>query len=232
VADPSTLSLETHVADLEALRRHFRLGRLALLAHSGGAAIALRYTERHPAHVARVLLVAPLPPARAPYGEETARAFAPRLDSTTRARAATLQASLPTARDPRAVCRAIASMVIPRAFFADPAAAARMRGDFCTGSPEAMRTQPERLAAFQRSLPPDWRPIVSGIRAPVLILHGDHDAIPVAAAEAWVRVLPDARLLVITRADHLPWVEQPGRFFAAASEFFAGRWPAGATIAR
>lgn len=222
VADPATLALDTHVDDLEALRRELGLGRLTLLAHSGGAAIAIRYAERHPGRVARLALVAPLPPARDPFAAATMRAFAPRLDSAVRARATALQATLPTATDPAAVCRAVAAAVVPRAYFADPRAAARMRGDFCAGRPEALRTQPARLAAFQRSLPADWRPIARQVRAPTLVVHGDRDAIPVVAAEAWVQALPSARLLVIADADHLPWVERPERFFSAVSDFLAG----------
>lgn len=224
----TAFGLDARVADLEAVRRHFGLERLTVLAHSGGAAIAVRYAEQQPARVARLLLIAPLPPAREPFGTAAGRAFASRLDRAAVAQAMMHQASLATAADPRAACRAIATVVLP-AYFADRSAVGRMRGDFCGGPAEALRAQPARLAAFQRSLPTEWTASAARIRTPVLVMHGDHDAVPVAAARNWVAALPNARLLVIGRADHLPWVEQPRQVFAAAAEFVAGRWPAGAS---
>jgi proline iminopeptidase len=228
VADTARLGIDSHVRDLEALRRHFGLGKMSLLGHSGGAAIAARYAIEHPDRVRRMILVAPPPPVRAPYAAEASRTFAARLDSATWRRLAALQATLPTAADPARVCREIVSAALPRAYFADPAAWRRMRGDFCAQPPDRLRTQPARLAAFQRTLPDDWRPALAGITAPVLLIHGAHDAIPVEASRAWAAALPDARLLVLPRADHLPWVEQPARFFQAVDEFLQGNWPRGA----
>jgi len=227
VTDTARLGIESHVRDLEALRRHFGLWKLSLLGHSGGAAVAARYAAEHPDRVRRMVLVAPPPPVRAPYAAELSRAFAARLDSATWRRLAALQATLPTAADPRGVCREIVSTVLPRAYFADPRAYRRMRGDFCAQPPDRLRTQPARLAAFQRTLPDDWRPALAAITAPVLLIHGGHDVIPVEASRAWAAALPDARLLVLPRADHLPWIEQPARFFEAADRFLQGDWPPG-----
>ncbi len=52
----------------------------------------------------------------------------------------------------------------------------------------------------------------------------------IAAARAWTEALPDARLLLLSDADHLPWVEQPERFTAAVGEFFNGEWPRAAEV--
>src|SRR5205823_5651123 len=49
-------------------------------------------------------------------------------------------------------------------------------------------------------------PVASRPERSVLVVHGDHDAIPVEASRAWVAALPDARLLVVPGADHLPWL--------------------------
>lgn len=232
VADPAQLGIEAHMRDLEALRQHLGLERLTLLGHSGGAAIVARYAAEHPGRTARLVLVAPPPPAREPFSEQTMRAFFPRVDSATWARVNALQASLPTVQDPASVCHEITQAVLPRAYFADPANAERMQGDFCASPPEKLRTQPQRTAAFQQSLPVDWRPSLRALRVPVLVIHGAHDAIPVAASRAWAQALPDARLLVLSSADHLPWVEQPKHFISAVDQFFRGKWPDGAEIVR
>ncbi|MGW7363643.1 alpha/beta fold hydrolase [Streptomyces sp. NPDC054841] len=50
-------SLARSVADLEAVRQHFGLTRMALLGHSWGATLALRYALDHPEHVSRLVYV-------------------------------------------------------------------------------------------------------------------------------------------------------------------------------
>ncbi len=60
--DPALFTMERHVADLEALRRHFGLERMTLVAHSFGPAIAASYAMAHPDRVARMVLIGPVPP--------------------------------------------------------------------------------------------------------------------------------------------------------------------------
>jgi hypothetical protein len=74
----------------------------------------------------------------------------------------------------------------------------------------------------------DVRPLLSGVRSPVLIVHGGSGAIPTEAMHAWTAALPDARLMVIPDAGHYLHVDRPDVFFPAALEFLRGSWPAGA----
>lgn len=226
VSEPERLGIDSHVRDLEALRQHFGLNRLALLAHSGGAGIAARYALAHPGRVERMLLVGAMPPARGPFYQSAMRSFVARFDSTELAHLQARQQALPTADDPAAVCRELHHTVLRRAYLVDPAALVRMRGDFCSAPPERLRTEGARSRAFQQSLGAwDWREELASIQAPVLIVHGARDAIPAAAAAAWAEALPDARVLVLPGADHFPWLDQPDEFFAAADGFLRGSWP-------
>src|SRR3954471_10939712 len=58
-ADPASYRCDRQVADVEAVRRHLGVDRLALMCHSAGANLAYRYVERHPERVGRLLLVTP-----------------------------------------------------------------------------------------------------------------------------------------------------------------------------
>ncbi|HEY0024382.1 MAG TPA: alpha/beta hydrolase [Longimicrobium sp.] len=215
--------LEEHVRDLEALRRHFGLERLRLFGHSGGAAIVVHYAGVHPQHVERALLVAPPPLVGAAYGELTGQRFFARLDSATWARMRALEARIAQAEDPAVVCREIIATTLPRAFLADSTALGRMRGDFCGAPPDRLRTRAARRDAFLRSQQGrDWHPILERIRVPVLIIHGEQDAIPAESARELARALPDGRVLILPLADHLPWLDQPIKFFSAADAFFRG----------
>jgi pimeloyl-ACP methyl ester carboxylesterase len=48
VFDPAQLTIQKHVADVEAVRQHFGIGRLQLIGHSWGAMVAAFYAAAHP----------------------------------------------------------------------------------------------------------------------------------------------------------------------------------------
>lgn len=70
-----------------------------------------------------------------------------------------------------------------------------------------------------------WEQAIRSLAVPVLFIHGDHDAIPEGAARASAAMMPRARALIIRGADHLPWIDEPAQFFAAADQFLMGEWP-------
>jgi len=57
------------------------------------------------------------------------------------------------------------------------------------------------------------------IECPTLIMAADQDYSPVAAKEAYVKLLPHAQLVVIPDAHHALPLEQPGKFNAALTDF-------------
>jgi proline iminopeptidase len=68
-ADPHRLTIEQHLADLDAvvdhLRRNLRRTKIALIGHSWGAALGLLYINAHPDKVSAFIGVAPLVSTRA-----------------------------------------------------------------------------------------------------------------------------------------------------------------------
>lgn len=61
------------------------------------------------------------------------------------------------------------------------------------------------------------------IRLPTLIVWGEDDRLfPPAYGEAWHKAIAGSRLVLVTRAGHLPIQEQPDKFAAAVGEFCAG----------
>src|SRR5207245_8032821 len=75
-----------HVADLEALRRHWSIDRLTLLGYSWGGLLAVLYWLEHPERVDRLALVSPAP-GRAAWRAEFDRRFAARMADPRIARA-------------------------------------------------------------------------------------------------------------------------------------------------
>jgi proline iminopeptidase len=61
-------------------------------------------------------------------------------------------------------------------------------------------------------------PQLSSVRCRALIIHGRQDPIPLASSEAASRAL-GARLVVLDRCGHVPYVEQPDAMFEVAEAF-------------
>ena len=229
VNDAAALDAQRFAEDLEALRRHFGLGPLTLLGHSWGAGVAALYAVRYPERVGRLVIVGGIPLRRS----ELLRTFQ-NLDAN---RDSTMRQQLHERReawhaDPgdAAACRAYYVLwFFP--FYGDRAAAARSKGDFCAGSPAALRNKVVSVDRFTvASLGEwDWRPALRAVTAPALVIHGTLDVIPVAAAREWAAAMPNARLLLLEGIGHFPYLEAPEQFAAALDDFFAGT-PAGGRL--
>jgi proline iminopeptidase len=228
LADSAALTGERFAEDLEALRRHFRLERVTLLGHSWGAGLAALYAIRYPERVRRMLLVGAMPPTRTGLVRTFTALEAGRSPAAQR-RLRETRAAWEADSGNAAACRAyFVEWFQP--FFPEPAMLRRTRGDFCAGTPEALRS---KMASVDRytfaSLGDwDWRPALRSVRARTLVLQGRADIFPLESVRAWIAALPDARLLLLDGVGHFPYLEAPDRFGAAVDAFMAGGWPEGA----
>lgn len=67
---------------------------------------------------------------------------------------------------------------------------------------------------------PDSTPMLADIDVPTLIIHGaDDQLIPVAEAEAMFAAIPDAELVIVPDAGHVPNLENPDDFNDALLDF-------------
>ena len=181
VSNATSLHLEAHIADLEAVRRHFGIEHVVLLGHSWGALLAARYALANPGRVAKLVLVSPGAIRHTPYEVEIdVTAW---MDATTLAELEALNAAFRVpASDIRAVCRSFFGLFMRGGYYdpTDPAAPQRMRGDFCSASDEAIRNfwvvndlTLESLGDY------DWRADFRGVQVPALVITGVGDIFPV-----------------------------------------------------
>jgi proline iminopeptidase len=223
------ISLDKHVGDLEAIRRHFSVERLTLIGHSWGATVATHYALRHPSRVARLLLIDPMPPRKDPWEQRFAEAVSRGWGHVTQKEIERLDAEILKADDPIPACRRFFQLYAGP-YFADRSKAQSSKGDPCADPPEALRAWTRTAQLTLGSLGPDydWRALLKVLKQPTLIIHGDKDPIPIESAREWSASLPNGRLLVMPNTGHFPFVEQPDVFFAAAERFLSGEWPANA----
>lgn len=225
VTDSTSLDGQRFAEDLEAVRKHFRLERLTLLAHSWGGGVAALYAARHPERVGRLLVIDPTPARRTYFirGREILNA---RRDSVSQRRLVELQSARLSNPGSAATCRDYYTLWFV-ATFSDSAAAHRSRGDFCAGTPEALTNKVRNVDHYTTASLGDWdwRPALHGVTAPALVIRGTADFLPLESAREWTAALPNGRLLLLEASGHFPYLEVPEQFFAAAEAFLEGRWP-------
>ena len=217
-SDPAAdYSLQSYVADLDALREYLGVDVFDLLGFSHGGIVAMAYAAAHRAHVRRLVLVDTL----ASWGEEAEaamhRAIELRRDQPWFA-AAVKAIEEEQAGAFSSVDELIANSQtqVPLYFHrweGNEKAGRELFGDFAHHEP---------LHQFNTIEFPnfDLRDRLRTIAAPTLVVVGDDDMIagPVCA-EAIVRELPDARLVTIPDSGHFVYVEQPEAFRAALTDF-------------
>jgi proline iminopeptidase len=228
-SDPSLLTIDHHVRDLEALRRHLGLDKVTLLAHSFGPAIAALYAIRYPDHVDRMIFLGPIPPKKGKFFEEFGKTLQGRVSDDQLKRANELQKTFATTNEVAKVCREYWSIMTPPRL-AKGASVSVVKSDMCGGPDDAIRfgwtkTNP---ATFNSLGNWDWTKQLARVKVPTLIIHGQEDAIPMSMVSVWVSALPDARIVRVANAAHFPHAEQPKIVFADIETFLGGKWPADA----
>jgi len=218
--DPALYTMARHVADLEALRRHFGLERMTLVAHSFGPAIAASYAIAHPEHVARMIFLGPVPPRAGDLWARYGATLDQRLTPDERAELGKQEEAMLHGPDPVKACHAYWAIAVkPRV--ASPELASRITGDFCSAGAAAIKSGMGVAAPHtQESLGAwDFRPGLAAVTAPTLIIHGEADAIPMDLVEEWTAAMPDAKLVKIPGASHFPYVERPDLVWPLIEKF-------------
>lgn len=179
-------------------------GRVDLVGHSMGGAVALTVCERHPELVRSLVLVAPAGLRALPAS--LCRGLAPLAAAGIGLR----RAAAPLAR------HGPARRLLLTGGVSDPSRidAVQARTMF-----EASRDATRIAAALATVASADLRPVLERLPGPPALLWGAHDRVvpPGVGLDVLAR-RPDARLRLIPRAGHIVMVEQPAAFAAALTE--------------
>lgn len=205
--------IEHDVLDVVGLREALGIARWDLAGHSWGGGIALLAAAEDPAGVRRVVTFDAVG-ATSGWLDDLHRSALGHLER----RGATEAHALLSLLDPLLLHEpdpdrhAEYSRTMYAAWFHDQA----MRS---FAPPLAHSPTGAAVAARLRREGFDWRERYAAVRAPVLLVHGAEDALPVAEAERSAQLIPNARLVVIPEAGHMPFFENPEPTFAAALAF-------------
>lgn len=214
-ADPTSYRCDRLVGDVEALREHLGLERMDLLAHSGGANLAVLYAAGHPERVGRLVLVTP-------------SVFAVGITITGEARreVARLREGEPWFAEAFAALEAITTgnatsgswkAIEPFSYGRWDAAAQAHQAGQEGHTNEAAAAHYAAEGAFD---PDATRAALAAFPAPVLLLAGEVDLrAPLSAMAEFAALFPNAELTIQPGAGHFPWLDDPALFTATTAAF-------------
>ncbi len=224
--DTAVLTAAAQIADLDAVRRHFKIDRAILIAHSYGPLLAATYAIAHPDHVRAMVLLGAVPPHRGDFWQRFGKTLNSRMDSTQRAKSADANRRLAKGDDVRQACRDYWAIAL-RPRLADPnRTLSELRSDLCASDPAGIRyglTTTNRVVMASYG---DWdlRPSLRSLDVPTLIVHGEQDAIPIDLVSEWT-LIPRSRLVRVPNAAHMLYAERPEIVWPEVEKFLGGLAP-------
>jgi proline iminopeptidase len=225
VTDPQRLGMDREVRDIDEIRRQLGFDRVALIGWSYVGALVTLYARENPDRVSRLVLIGTMAPRAATIALGRGRGAGP--DQAGVARIAALRADTLDRSNPTGFCREHVRLVDLPPRMGDHGAIEHYRSDPCRFENEWPANLSASVGAVIARLGAwDWRQSVDDVQVPALVVHGTDDFVPIEGAIEWVTALPEARLVRVAGAGHLPWLEAPDAVLGAIDTFLNGAWPA------
>lgn len=214
--DPATLTLQTVVDDLEALRVRLEQERLCLLGHSWGGMLAMAYAAARPDRVDRLILVGSGGPTLE-FTQWFSDNIEARLQPEDVERRDHWRAAAKNGADAGKVAIESLRAITPGYFFDRKLALV-----FASELEEGQLHPDVRTRLFaDMNTHYDSRAGLKSLKRPVLILQGHQDPIGHKTAEDIRALISGSTLTYFQRCGHFPWLEQPESFRKAIAEFLS-----------
>jgi proline iminopeptidase len=220
------LTPDVLIADFEALRMRLRIGSWAVLGHSAGANVALRYVAGHVGTVRAAIFDCPCWDAdmtdryRLPVVARRLEELGQLPDAERCRELAAKSARLAFSDDTRQAMRALGGHYMEQ-FFHDPRDAERFEQLLNSSGLTADQWQrgnshwPLRAALYEPVLS-----LLARVRRPAMLLRGQDDMVTTPAMIAeFERALPGAVVRTFAASGHFAYLEEPAAYCAAVTEF-------------
>jgi len=214
-ADTASYRCDRQVEDVEALRKHLGLEQVDLLAHSGGANLAMLYAAWYPERVSKLALITP-----------SVYAAGLTISGETRLAQARLREGEPWFAPAYAALEAITAgehtaenwdAITPFSYGRWDEAAQAFH------ALEDVQRNNEAAALYSSEgayTPHSTRATLATFPAPVLLTAGEYDlgAPPTVVAEL-AEIFPDSTVAIHPCAGHFPWLDDPTAFASTMKDF-------------
>jgi proline iminopeptidase len=223
---PEDVSLDSELEDLDALRRHLQLEEVALLGHSWGGLLAMEYAIRYPKRVSHLILMNTAPASHADYlllrHELPKRREAADLEK--------LQARITDVEyqqgDPDTVTAYLHShfkAAFREAGHLEPFITRLRRSFTKEGILKARAIEARLMNDTWRLNDYDLLPHLKQLYVPTLVIHGDHDFIPIECAAHIAEAIPGARFVVLKDCGHFAFIEAPDEVRRELARFYMAK---------
>jgi proline iminopeptidase len=225
------VTIDSELDDLERVRRHLGLESVAVLGHSWGGVLAMEYATRHPDRLSHLLLM-----NTGPASHEDLRTFRRHLErirppgdlERMRSLAATPEFTAGDLDAESAYYRLHFRPTLPAPDLLDRLVP-RLRAHFTPERVLVARAIEDRLYEQTWASPTyDLLPALRRLRVPTLVLHAEHDLVPVEVAARIAGAIPGARLVVLPGRGHFAYLEAPDTVARHITDLVTRAGPRGA----
>lgn len=218
-----SVTIESEVDDVDRLRQFFGLETIALLGHSWGCLIAMEYATCHPDQVSHLILLNTAPASHADllrFRGQRQAAEAPSL-AKMRTISGTPAYSAGDIEMDAEYYRAHFSKALRRPDQLETVVRG-LRSHFKPEDIVKAREIEDRLYA-QTWLSRDYDLLVRlrNLNLPTLIVHGDHDFVPLECARNIAEAVSGSRLVVLSDCGHFAYLERPAAVLDTIVDFFS-----------
>lgn len=205
-------TMDAQVADLEAVRVHFGIEKVALLGDSYGGFLVMAYAAAHPEHVTKLVLSDSPPPSFKTMVHLLPQTF-PDIEEEDAA------AEKKLGEDSEAAARASLRNHFRMIFYSPEKRDAYMAKMGDLGFEPAVGG-----AVGQSAQALDLTQAVAGFQFPVLVITGRYD-MNVAPINAWrmAHAIAGAKIVFFEESGHLPAYEEPEKYRSVVEEFLDAR---------
>lgn len=216
--DSSGVTMQAWVEDLEALRQHSGADQVILLAHSWGGLIAMKYAATYPERLAGLILVNSLG-ADLTHNQQAMLTMQSRMTSQDRLKQEKIRNSEGFRQGkPESILEAFRFSFAPNVY--DRSVLDSL--DLYIPADRVIRNQQlARLYQDPEASMYNYHPQLANLTCPALIIHGEYDATPAAAAQAIANSIPGAELEIFPSCGHFAFLEQPEAFRQRVLAFLA-----------
>jgi proline iminopeptidase len=230
--DLSKVSIEADVADLEAVRAHFKADKFIPIGYSYLGLMVMLYAKDYPEHVSRIVQLGPVP---LKFGTKYPQEFDHTRDRTVfdgekYQETQRLQKEGYDQSHPREFCEKQWEFFRVMLVADPPRNLDRLQSPCSMPNewPANLNRHMERhFGGSVMKLDVPWSDITSKVTQPVLTIHGMKDRnAPYGASREWASKLKNARLITLENAAHNSWADEPDKVVRAINQFLKGKWPA------
>ncbi|PZR35021.1 MAG: hypothetical protein DI538_15820 [Azospira oryzae] len=212
---PDSVSLSFFVNDIEAIRKEIGADKINLFAHSWGAIPATSYAISYSQHVQTLIFCNPVPLSKE-FDQEMRNAQLSKVTSEDSTSRAMIVGSPAFRKGDGDAYKKLLLLSFRNAFY--------LPQHFNELNVNVPSNYVEASKILYTGLAPDlahynYYDQLKSLSFPVLIIHGEADAIPLAASRKLQRSLPHSSLQVFSKSGHFAFIDEPRKFTKEISGF-------------